>query len=175
MDQSRMSPGGHQIPRGEPFFLSPHPATGAHPWAVGPRHAAGPGGGPAAAILYTSGVSRPKGALGGILNHREIWDKEGSGVRPLAGICPRWPSCAACPLRSGPHLAQPGMPHPTSSPAHPATLHDLLLQAGGCCHQEPDGLPRSRHKSPLGGPARYRAHPAWVSAGHSPSSNPCRS
>ena len=153
-----------QIPRGAPL------GRGGGNSAKVPRHAAGP-----ATTLHTSGVSRPKGALGGILNHGVIWDKEGSGVRPLAGICPQWPSCAPCPLRRGPHLAQPELPHPTSSPAHPATLHNLLLQAGGRCYQEPDGLPRSRYKSPLGGPARYRARPAWVSAGHSPSSSPCRS
>lgn len=62
-------------------------------------------------------------------------------------------------------------------PAHPAALHNLLLQAGGCGHQESDGLPRPRLMSHLGQPSQLQPAPEvpvtepapGVPAGRSPS------
>lgn len=82
-----------------------------------------------------------------------VWDEEAPEVTALSGIWP-W----VCLTGKGPTWPSQGCPvRPVGGPTHPAALHNFLLQAGGCCHQEPDGLPRPEHRSFLG----------WLSQEHS--------
>lgn len=99
-----------------------------------------------------------------------VLDEEGSGVRPLSGICPLVAPLCGLPIREGSHLTQPRTPHQANtqltlplSTISFCRLVDVVTRSRMACqnqtHHSQAALPGT---GPILGPS------------HSPSSSLCR-